>query len=135
MIEKHIYQCEVCGKEFAFEDECLAHELKHKITELDKDVALANSSGDIIFPIINWEKAIDQAYFVYVANEQAAKKLWDLFNGYHYSSPADDTESNITYPAFFIYNNKDMCWDYFQDIEDKYREYFTIKDNIEANLH
>ena len=135
MIEKHIYQCEVCGKEFAFEDECLAHELKHKIVELDKDVALADGGGNIIFPIVNWEKAIDQAYFVYVASEQAAKKLWDLFNGYHYSSPADDTESDISYPAFFIYNSKDMCWDYFQDIEDEYREYFTIKDNIEANLH
>lgn len=30
MIEKHIYQCEVCGKEFAFEDECREHEMKCK---------------------------------------------------------------------------------------------------------
>lgn len=30
MIEKHTYQCEVCGKEFAFEDECREHELKCK---------------------------------------------------------------------------------------------------------
>lgn len=28
MIEKHIYQCEVCGKEFAFEDECREHEMR-----------------------------------------------------------------------------------------------------------
>lgn len=34
MIEIHVYKCEICGKEFEFDDECLAHELKHKIAGL-----------------------------------------------------------------------------------------------------
>ena len=28
MIEKHIYQCEVCGKEFNDEDDCRKHEME-----------------------------------------------------------------------------------------------------------
>lgn len=36
MIEKHTYQCEVCGKEFAFKDECREYELKCKTAGLTK---------------------------------------------------------------------------------------------------
>lgn len=43
MIEKHIYQCEVCGKEFAFEDECREHEMKCKTAGLEKSVVMMNS--------------------------------------------------------------------------------------------
>ena len=134
MIEITTYKCEVCGKAFTNENECLAHELKCKTTGLDKNVILADSGGDPIFPIIDWERAIDKAYFVYVVNEEAAKKLWNLFYEYGYSIPADETDSDITYPAFFVYNNRNISWDYFQDIENRYKEFFAIKDDIEANL-
>ena len=32
MIEKHIYQCEVCGKTFDDEDDCRKHEMDLKAT-------------------------------------------------------------------------------------------------------
>lgn len=48
MIEKHTYQCEVCGKEFAFEDECREHEMKHKTAGLEKSVVMMNSGRNII---------------------------------------------------------------------------------------
>ena len=55
MIEKHIYQCEVCGKEFAFEGECREHEMKCKTAGLEKSVVMMNSLKNII-PLDNWGK-------------------------------------------------------------------------------
>lgn len=36
MTEIHTYRCDVCGKEFAFEDECRKHEMKCKTAGLTK---------------------------------------------------------------------------------------------------
>lgn len=48
MIEKHIYQCEVCGKEFDDEDKCLEHELKCKTAGLEDSVVMMDSGGNIL---------------------------------------------------------------------------------------
>ncbi len=87
MIEIHTYKCEVCGKEFDDEDECLKHELKCKTTVGLEDSVVMMDSGRNILPLDNWKKAIDRVYFVYVANQEAADKLEDLFHEYNYSFP------------------------------------------------
>ena len=45
MIEKHSYQCEVCGEEFAFEDECGEHEMEHITETLKGAVIMMDSLG------------------------------------------------------------------------------------------
>lgn len=133
MIEKHIYQCEVCGKEFAFEDECLAHELKCKTAGLEKSVVMMDSTRSII-PFDNWEEAIDKAYFIYIANQEAADKLKKLFYEYNYNFPTDDVQETVLYPALFAYEDNGMYWKSLQDVENEYNELLAVKDEMQDCL-
>lgn len=135
MIEKHIYQCEVCGKEFAFEDECLAHELKCKTAGLEKSIVFADSSGNIITsPQEDWETAIDHAYYIYIANQEAADKLKKLFYEYNYNFPTDDAQKTVLYPALFAYEDNGMYWKSLQDVENEYNELLAVKDEMQDCL-
>lgn len=133
MIEKHIYQCEVCGKEFAFEDECREHELKCKTAGLERSVVMMTSGGNII-SLDNWEIAIDRAYFIYIANQEAANQLEELFNEYGYIFPAEDTQETVSYPALFAYQENGMYWKSLQDVENEYNELLAVKDEMEGLL-
>lgn len=133
MIEKHIYQCEVCGKEFAFEDECREHELKCKTAGLEKSVVMMNSLRNII-PLDNWEEAINKAYFVYIANQEAADKLEKLFDEYNYNFPAYDAQEAVFYSALFAYEDNGMYWKSLQDVENEYNELLAVKDEMEDLL-
>lgn len=129
MIEKHTYQCEICGKEFAFEDECLEHELKCKTAGLENSVVMMDSCKNVLF-LDNWEKAIDKAYFVYVTNQEAADKLEKLFHEYNYNFPADDVQETVLYPALFAYQDNGMYWKSLQDVENEYNELLAVKDEL-----
>lgn len=133
MIEKHIYQCEVCGKEFAFEDECREHELKCKTAGLERSVVMMTSGGNII-SLDNWEIAIDRAYFIYIANQEAANQLEELFNEYGYIFPAEDAQETVSYPALFAYQENGMYWKSLQDVENEYNELLAVKDEMEDLL-
>lgn len=129
MIEKHIYQCEVCGKEFAFEDECLEHELKCKTAGLENSVVMTDSRGNIL-SLDDWGEAMDKAYFVYITNQEAADKLEKLFHEYNFSFPADDVQETVLYPALFAYQDNGMYWKSLQDIENEYNELLAVKDEM-----
>lgn len=134
MIEKHIYQCEVCGKEFAFEDDCRKHEMEHKTTGLEKSVAMMDRLRNII-SLDNWEEAIDRAYFIFIANQEAANQLKELFDEYGYSFPAEDAQETVFYPALFVYqDNNGVYWKSLQDVENEYNELLAIKDEMEDLL-
>lgn len=135
MIEKHIYQCEVCGKEFAFEDECFAHELKCKTAGLEMNVVFADSSGNIITsPQEDWGTAIGHAYYIYVVSQEAADKLEKLFDEYNYSFPAYEAQETVLYPALFVYEDNEMHWKSLQDIENEYNELLAVKDEMQDYL-
>lgn len=129
MTEITTYKCDVCGKEFTFEDECLAHELKCKTAGLEDSIVMMDS-GEEILSLDNWERAIDSAYFVYIANQKAADRLKDLFYEYNYDFPADDVEEAIIYPALFAYQDNGMYWKSLQGIDDEYNELLAIKDEM-----
>ena len=135
MIEKHIYQCEICGKEFAFKDECLEHELKCKTAGLEKSVVMMNRSRKVL-PLDDWEIAIDRAYFIFIANQEAANQLKKLFDEYSYSFPAEDAQETVSYPALFAYQDGNRAyWKSLQDVENEYNELLAIKDEMEDLLH
>lgn len=133
MIEKYIYQCEICGEEFAFEDECLAHELKCKTAGLEHSVIMMDNNRNIL-PLDNWEKAIDRAYFVYIVNQETADKLEKLFHEYNYNFPADDVQETVLYPALFSYEDSGMYWKSLQDVENEYNELLAVKDELQDCL-
>ena len=135
MVEKHIYQCEICGKEFAFKDECLEHELKCKTAGLEKSVVMMNSSRKVL-PLDDWERAIDRAYFIFIANQEAANQLKELFDEYGYDFPAEDAQETVSYPALFAYQDDSRAyWKSLQDVENEYNELLAIKDEMEDLLH
>ena len=133
MTEIHTYLCDVCGKDFAFEDECRKHELKCKTAGLEKSVVMMTSGRNII-SLNNWEEAIDKAHFAYIANQEAANQLKELFYEYNYTFPADDAQETIVYPAFFAYQDNGMYWKSFQDTENEYNELLAVKDEMEDLL-
>lgn len=134
MVEKHIYQCEICGKEFAFKDECLEHELKCKTAGLEKSVVMMNGSRKVL-PLDDWEIAIDRAYFVYIVNQEAANQLEKLFHEYGYDFPAEDVQETVSYPALFVYQDDNgVYWKSLQDVENEYNELLAVKDEMEDLL-
>lgn len=133
MIKIYTYKCEVCGKEFAFEDECLEHELKCKTAGLENSVVMMDYNHNIL-SFDDWRKAIDRAYFVYIANQEAADTLEELFTKYNYTFPADDAQETILYPVLFAYENDGAYWKTLQDVENEYNELLAAKDEMQDCL-
>lgn len=133
MPEIHTYRCDVCGKDFEFEDDCRKHEMEHKTAGLEKSVVMMDSLRNII-SLDNWEEAIDKAYFVFIANQDAANQLKELFYEYNYNFPADDAQETVFYPALFAYEDNGMYWKSLQDVENEYNELLAVKDEMEDLL-
>ena len=83
-----------------------------------------------IIPLDNWEKAIDRAYFIYIANQEAADKLEKLFDEYNYNFPAYDAQEAVSYLALFAYEDNGMYWKSLQDVENEYNELLAVKDEM-----
>lgn len=129
MIEIHTYRREVCGKEFAFEDECREHEMKCKTARLENSVVMMDSAKNVL-PLDDYKYAIDKVFFLYIANQEAASQLKDLFHECNYRFPADDAQETVLYPALFAYQNDWAYWKSLQDVENECNELLAIKDEM-----
>ena len=133
MIEKHIYQCEVCGKEFAFEDECREHEMEHITTKLKGAVVMMDSLGKVL-PLDDIHTAVERAYAIYVGCNEAAKMLWELFEDEGYCTPIENIRTPVLYPAFFVYDKDSYGWLYLNDLEEEYNRLLKLKTTAENIL-
>ena len=133
MIEKHIYQCEVCGKEFAFEDECREHEMGHTASFTKNAVVMMDEGGEVL-PLDDIRTAIEESYAIYVGCNEAAKMLWELFEDEGYATPIENIRTPVLYPAFFIYDQDDYRWLYLNDLEEEYNRLLELKNTAENIL-
>ena len=133
MIEIHTYQCEVCGKTFDDYDDCYKHEMEHKATGLKTSVVMMDSLGKIL-PLDDIHTAIERAYAIYVGCKEAADILWEMFDDEGYTTPIENIEISIQYPAFFIYDQDEYRWLYFNDLEKKYNRLLELKTTAENIL-
>lgn len=133
MIEKHIYQCEVCGKEFAFENECREHEMGHTASFIKNAVVMMNNDGEVL-PLDDIRTAIERAYAIYVGCNEAAKMLWELFEDEGYCTPIENIRTPVLYPAFFVYDQDDYRWLYLNDLEEEYNRLLKLKTTAENIL-
>ena len=133
MIEKHIYQCEVCGKEFNDEDECREHEMEHITAKLKGAVVMMDSLGEVL-PLDDMHTAIERAYAIYVGCKEAADILWELFKDEGYETPIENISTPVLYPAFFIYDQDDYRWQYMRDLEEEYNRLLELKTTAENIL-
>lgn len=135
MIEKHIYQCEVCGKEFNDEDDCLKHEMEHITAKLKGAVAMMDFLGKVL-PLDDIHAAVERAYAVYIGCKEAADILWELFDSNGYCTPITYIGTPIQYPALFTYDQDKDCWLYMRDLEEEYNRLLELKTTAEnALLH
>ena len=133
MIEKHIYQCEVCGKEFAFENECREHEMEHTASFIKNAVVMMDDGGEVL-PLDDIRTAIEKSYAIYVGCDEAAKMLWELFEDEGYCAPIEHIRTPVLYPAFFIYDQDEYRWLYFNDLEEEYNRLLELKTTAENIL-
>ena len=133
MIEKHIYQCEVCGKEFNDEDDCRKHEMEHITAKLKGAVVMMDSLGKAL-PLDDIHAAIERAYAIYVGCKEAADILWEAFDDEGYNTPIENIETSIQYPAFFIYDQGKDYWQYMRDLEEEYNRLLDLKTTAENIL-
>ena len=133
MIEKHIYQCEVCGKTFDDEDDCRKHEMEHTASLIKNAVVMMNDGGEVL-PLDDIRTAIDRCYTIYVGCNEAAEVLWEMFEDEDYNPPIRDIVTPVLYPAFFIYDQDNFCWLYLNDLEEESHPLWELKSTAENIL-
>lgn len=133
MIEKHFYQCEVCDKTFDDYDDCYKHEMKHKAIGLKTSVVMMDDGGEVL-PLDDIHTVIERAYTIYVGCKEAANILWEMFEDEGYVAPIENIGTPVLYPAFFIYNQDEYRWLYFNDLEEKYNRLLELKTTAENIL-
>ena len=133
MIEKHIYQCEVCGKEFDDYEDCRKHEMEHTASFIKNAVVMMDNGGEVL-PLDDIRTAIERAYAIYVGCKEAADILWKMFDDEGYTTPIENIETSIQYPAFFIYDQDKYYWQYMRDLEEEYNRLLDLKTTAENIL-
>ena len=133
MIEKHIYQCEVCGKEFNDEEDCRKHEMEHNAAKLKGAVVMMDDGGEVL-PLDDIHTAIERTYAIYVGCKEAADILWELFGDEGYTTPIEDIRTPVLYPAFFIYDQDNYHWLYLNDLEEECNRLLELKTTAENIL-
>ena len=133
MTEIHTYRCDVCGKTFDDEDDCLKHEMEHTASLIKNAVVMMNDGGEVL-PLDDICTAIEKSYAIYVGCNEAAKMLWKLFEDEGYVTPIEDIRTPVLYPAFFIYDQDHYCWLYLNDLEEKYNRLLELKTTAENIL-
>ena len=133
MIEKHIYQCEVCGKEFDDYEDCRKHEMEHTASFIKNAVVMMDNGGEVL-PLDDIRTAIERTYAIYVGCKEVADILWELFKDEGYETPIENIRTPVLYPAFFIYDQDDYRWLYLNDLEEEYTCLFELKTTAENIL-
>lgn len=133
MIEKHIYQCEVCGKEFDDYEDCRKHEMEHTASFIKNAVVMMDNGGEVL-PLDDIRTAIERAYAIYVGCKEVAKMLWELFEDEGYCTPIENIRTPILYPAFFVYDKDSYGWLYLNDLEEEYNRLLKLKTTAENIL-
>ena len=133
MTEIYTYRCDICGKTFDDEYECCKHEMEHNAAKLKGAVVMMNSQEKVL-PLDDIRTAIERAYAIYVGCEEVADILWELFKDEGYTTPIENIETSIQYPAFFIYDQDEYRWLSFNDLEKKYNHLLELKTTAEHTL-
>lgn len=133
MTEIHTYRCDICGKTFAFEDECREHEMEHITAKLKGAVVMMDSQGKVL-SLNDIHTAIERTYAIYVGCKETADILWEMFDDEGYSTPIENIETPIQYPAFFIYDQDKYRWLYMRDLEEGYNRLLELKTTAENIL-
>ena len=133
MTEIYTYRCDICGKVFDDEDNCLEHEMEHNAAKLKGAVVMMDHLGKVL-PLDDIRTAIDRCYSIYVGCKEAADILWEMFNSNGYCTPIENIETLVQYPAFFTFDKDECRWQYMRDLEEEYNRLLELKTTAENIL-
>ena len=133
MTEIYTYRCDVCGKVFDDEDDCLKHEMEHTASFIKNAVVMMDDGGKVL-PLDDIRTAIEKSYAIYVGCNEAAKMLWELFEDEGYCTPIENIRTPVLYPAFFVYDQDNYSWLYLNDLEEEYNRLLELKITAENIL-
>ena len=133
MTEIHTYRCDVCGKTFDDEDNCRKHEMEHNAAKLKGAVVMMDDGGEVL-PLDDIHTAIERTHAIYVGCKEAADILCEMFDDEGYTTPIENIETSIQYPAFFIYDLDKYCWRNMRDLEEEYNRLLELKTTAENIL-
>ena len=94
MTEIYTYRCDICGKTFDDEDDCLKHEMEHTASFIKNAVVMMDNGGEVL-PLDDIRTAIDKCYAIYVGCKKAADILWELFEDGGYTTPIEDIRTPV----------------------------------------
>ena len=133
MTEIYTYRCDICGKTFDDEYECREHEMEHNAAKLKGAVVMMDSQEKVL-PLDDIHTAIERAYAIYVGCKEAADILWKMFEDEGYCTPIENIRTPVLYPAFFVYDQDNYGWLYFNDLEKEYNRLLELKTTAENTL-
>ena len=133
MTEIYTYRCDICGKTFDDEGDCRKHEIEHNVAKLKGAVVMMDDGGEVL-PLDDIHTAMERTYAIYVGCKEAADILWEAFDDEGYSTPIENIETPIQYPAFFTYDQDKYRWLYMRDLEEEYNRLLDLKTTAENAL-
>ena len=133
MTEIYTYRCDICGKTFDDADDCREHEMEHNTAKLKSAVVMMDSREKVL-PLDDIHTAIERTHAIYVGCKEAADILWEMFDDEGYTTPIENIETSIQYPAFFIYDLDKYCWRDMRDLEEEYNRLLELKATAENTL-
>lgn len=112
MVKKIFYVCSICGEKFTKDYECSQHEFEHKSSEWSKKIRFFKKKQDKMIELPLSPDSIDDAEFIYCADEEAWDFLSEILDEAGYNGPNEDC----------VYGNKFYACD-----SDNYKWYDVIQ--------
>lgn len=105
----------------------------HTASFIKNAVVMMDYGGEVL-PLDDIHTAIERAYAIYVGCKEVADILWEMFDDEGYTTPIENIETSIQYPAFFIYDQDKYYWQYMRELEEEYNRLLELKTTAENIL-
>lgn len=106
------YECEVCGERFKYEENCVAHELRHSLENLlASGTKFYDLNGDPI-TIDSFENEIDfteNVYGIICPSVEVASDIQELWHNVGSTSPFDEIGTDAA-PCRVMYDPSCSMW-------------------------
>ena len=123
MTEKTTYICDICGKEFEDEKNCLVHEKEEKYKKFENRIALFDSYGYLV-------DGITFAFTVWVADKEALDYVNELLNESGYCNIPFDFDEEEVLNIFYTDNNGN-----WRCLDDDVNKLLNLKENVKEILN
>lgn len=124
MTEKITYVCDICGKEFEDEENCLAHEKEERFKQFESKVAMFNCNG------VSTDD-IEEVFTIWVADMEAFHYVNDLLSEAGYCDLWKFEDQMMNRGPYTFYTNDNGDWRY---LDHDLSELLKLEKNVKEVL-